>query len=146
MIYLLILEPPDVVLTSSLREDNVAVDQQLITFTCVTRHSGILEWSSPQYIGDGIILQLLSVNCVGTNNSHKLAVATCKDIMYEYGIEVIKAELYLEASVQFPTSTVTCANNGRGSSESIQLQTVGELRHRILLTMYSFKSLSKSAY
>ena len=127
ILFSLILEPPDVVLTTSLREDKVAVDQQSIKFTCATRHSGILEWSSHQYIGDGIILQLLSVNCIGTNKSRKLAVATCKDIIYEYGIEVIKAELYQEASVQFPTSTITCTNNGRGSSSSVQFQTVGEL-------------------
>jgi hypothetical protein len=127
IIIIIYLELADVILTTSLKEDNmVAVAFQPITFTCITRNTGILEWRSPEYIGDGNILQLLSINCVGTNKTsgNNLAIATCREISYDYGVEVIESELYLEALLQFPTSTVTCTNNGRGSSASIQFQTI----------------------
>ena len=121
----------------------VAVALQPITFTCTTRNTGILEWRSQEYIGDGNILQLLSINCVGNNatSGKKLAVATCKEITYDHGVEVIESELYLEALVQFPISTVTCTNNGRGSSASIQFQTIiGKYMYIILFrSSYSAK-------
>ena len=120
------LEPPDVTLTTSLTRNKIAIFEQPITFTCVTRGSGILEWSSPEYIGEEITIQLVSVNCVGTNtsSSNKLAVATCKNVINDYGVEVIESELYIKASELFPMSTVTCINNARGSSDSIQFQAV----------------------
>ena len=117
-------EPPTVALTTSLNEDKTAMPQQPITFICVTRNTGILEWFSPEYIGGGSIIQLLSINCVGTNISSGNAIATCKSVTDDNGVEVIESELYITASELFPRSTVTCINNGRGSSESIQFWTV----------------------
>ncbi len=98
----------------------VAVALQPVTFTCITRNSGILEWSSREYIEDGNIIQLFSINCVGTNtsSSNNLAVATCKEISYDHGVEIIESELYLEALLQFPTSTVTCTSTLMSGSTS----------------------------
>ena len=138
VMYVIHLEPPDVTLTTSLSKDKIAIFEQPITFTCVTRGSGILEWSSPEYIGEeGITIQLVSVNCVGTNtsSSNELAVATCKNVINDYGSEIIESELYIKASELFSMSTVTCINNARGSLDSIQFQAVDGKLHVVSNTI-----------
>ena len=109
-------------------QNNVAKPNQPLVFMCVTRGSGILEWKSNEYIGTGNVLQLLSINCIGRNvsNSNNLAVGTCKSVTFDNGTEVIESELYIVASLRFPVSTITCRNNGVGTSEEISFNTTGK--------------------
>ena len=108
-------------------QGNVAKPNQALVFTCVTRGSGILEWRSAEYIGIGNVLQLLSVNCVGRNFSsgNNLALGTCTNVTDDHGTEVIESELYVIASLLHPVSSVTCTNNGIGTSEEIIFNTTG---------------------
>ena len=109
-------------------QSNIAKPNQPLVFTCVTRGSGILEWKSNEYIGTGSVLQLLSINCVGRNvsSSNNLAVGTCKNVAFDDGTEIIESELYIVASLWFPVSTITCRNNGVGTSEEISFNTTGK--------------------
>ena len=109
-------------------QENIAIPQQPLIFTCVTRGTGILEWRSPEYIGSGNSLQLLSINCVGRNfsSANNLAIGTCTNVSYDGEIEVIESILYVVASLQHPTSIIICGNNGVGTSMHIGFNTTGE--------------------
>ena len=112
-----------VVLNSTLGKERIAYPQQTVVFTCTTRKSSILEWSSDHYIGNsGEILQLLSVNCLTTEVRSTIdsnTFATCLSVTQENGVTVIVSELRITVSAAFTTSTVNCSNNGLGSSDSI---------------------------
>ena len=109
-----------------------AYPQQEVVITCTTRGSSILEWLSDHYIGaDGEKLQLLSVNCLSTEVRSTIdpnTVATCLSVTEENGETVIVSELRIITSAQFATSTVTCANNGLGSSNSTTIRVQGEMK------------------
>ena len=129
-----------IMLSSQILHDQeyVAKPQQLLVFTCVTVQSGILEWRSDEYIGQGIAIQLLSINCIGHNFSsgNNLAIGTCINVTNDGGAEVIVSELYVVASLQHPTATVTCRNNGVGTSMQIRFNTTGEYSVHVYIHVY----------
>ena len=118
-----------VTLSSTLNADRVAVSQQQVVFTCVTRGSPILEWSSEEYIGTGgVELQFPSINCIGVNKTGHTdpnTVATCLSVS-QTGETVIQSQLIIIASVDHPQATVTCSNNGHGTTKSITFTTIGK--------------------
>ena len=114
-------------------QENIAIPQQALIFYCVTRGTGILEWISPEYIGPDTSLQLISINCLGRNvsSANNLAIGTCTNVSYDGTIEVIESMLYVIASLQHPTSTVTCRNNGIGTSIHIEFNTTGKYMYAL---------------
>ena len=117
----------DVVLSSNLHvnEDPIAYNNQEVIFSCVVRDSDILEWNSPEYIGQGgFPLQLLSFNGTETNvssttNSNTYAVRV--NVTTSDGQTVIASDLRIIASTRYPVATVTCSAD---SSRSIMFKTL----------------------
>ena len=106
----------------------LAYPHQVVTFTCTTRGSGILEWRSVEYTGN-ISLQILSLSHAPNSvvsRSNPDTVATRVSTTSENGVSVITSELLIIASTLYPNSTITCGNNGRGSTRNITFQTAGE--------------------
>ena len=116
----------NVTLTSTLNDDLTAYPQQIVIFTCVTIGSGILEWSSNKYIGQGEMWQFTSIRCHGENRTGNdpNTVAICDSATpVDGGQTMIVSQLSIVASVSYPTSTVSCSNNGGGGKMSITFQT-----------------------
>jgi hypothetical protein len=116
-----------VTLSSTLNADRIAVSGQQVTFTCTTRGAPILEWFSEEYIatgGDG--LQFPSINCIGVNKTSRIdpnTVATCLGVS-QTEKTVIQSQLTIIASADHPQATVTCSNNGLGTTKNITFMTI----------------------
>ena len=97
-------------------------------FTCVTRGSTLLEWRSNEHIGiNGDDIQIYSVGSRDNVTSVTIPTtyATRVSVSVEDGVTVIVSQLFITASEQFPTSSVTCRINGQGPIESISFNTTG---------------------
>ena len=109
----------DVVLTSTLHNGKVALNHQRVVFTCTANtSSSIIHWSSNEYIGGGgYRLDLFSGDCVGASQNSSFVPATnatCVSVTHENGINIIVSELHITATLQYPTSSVTCSINSHG--------------------------------
>ena len=112
---------------STLNAEHVAHPQDIITFTCTTRGSPILEWFSEEYIGTGgNRLQILSGSNRNTSSISPDVVATRLNVITENKIIVIVSELKIVASIRYPIATVSCSN-GSPKRSNVTFQTVGEL-------------------
>ena len=116
----------DVVLSSSLDGTSTAYPQQVINFTCVTRGSPVLAWSSDDYIGDGVFLEFSSVVPVGTTlravNSDTVAVLV--DVSMESGVTVLESTLQITVSSQFSSSSVACLSPLGGISSTTSFRVI----------------------
>ena len=113
-------------LDSTLNAGQVAYPQDVITFTCMTRESQILEWFSEEYIGTGRDrLQILSESNRNTSSITPDVIATRISVTTENGIVVIVSELRIVASIEYPNATVSCGN-GSPKKVNVTFQTVGE--------------------
>ena len=106
-------------LTHNLVGGNRAYDGQVVTFLCViTGVDTVLNWISDDYIGTGgDVLQLASADPVGqtaSNPRNPTTVATLVSTSRSGGVTTTVSELQLTASSQFPTSNVSCRDNGQG--------------------------------
>ena len=114
----------DVSLTSNLNEGNIAYDTQTVTFRCTIRGS-VLTWSSEEYVGfGGYTLQFASVHSAGrTNTSVRVPTTTATLISTtENGETVLVSQLRIIATVQHPTSSVTCRVYDRGAENTISFR------------------------
>ena len=104
-------------LTSNLTSENVAYDEQVIAFRCITRGT-ILVWRSDDYIGsvaDGRDLRLTFVDPDGHTERSPLVVSTVArviSITEDIDGTLIDSELVITASLSTRNSSVTCTNNG----------------------------------
>ena len=115
----------NVTLTSTLNRKKIAYPGQNIIFTCVTLHSGILQWSNNEYIGTGESrLELFSSGSTDRENSriNQHTYARRLNTTSDNEPRVIVSELHVTASLQHQIATITCANNGHGQYESITFQ------------------------
>ena len=112
----------DVVLTSTLAVGNdghTAPPGEEIVFTCTTRYSNLLQWSSDEYIGsDGYNIQVFN-GTLGTDVRRGSANATLVLATIENGVLVLVSELRIRTSALHPTASIQCNNNGHGSSRTI---------------------------
>ena len=119
----------DVRLDSTLNGARIAYEGQRIIFTCVTRNSLILRWSSREYIGSGDSrLELFSSGSevYVTNNVDTNTFARRITTYNDSGVPIIESELHIIASLQHPTATIICDNNGHGVNKNVTFQTIGE--------------------
>jgi hypothetical protein len=115
-------------LTHNLAGDH-AYNQQVVTFWCVIIGlDTILTWRSEHYIGTGgDVLQLASALPPGrtaSNSRNPTTVATLISTTRSGGVTTTVSELQLTASSQFPTSSVSCANNGDEPVNTTVFQTL----------------------
>ena len=115
----------NVTLTSTLTDGLVAYGEQEIVFTCTTRGSSILQWSSNEYISrDGNNIQVYN-GTLGSDVQRGSAHATLVRASFESGVLVLVSELRIRVSTLHPTATVECNNNGHGSSRTITFNSIG---------------------
>ena len=117
----------NVTLTSTLTDGLVAYGGEEIVFTCTTRYSNLLQWSSNEYIGsDGYNIQVFN-GTLGTDVRRGSAHATLVRAAFENGVLVLVSELRIRASTMHPTASIQCDNNGRGSSQTIRFNSIGTI-------------------
>ena len=94
-------------------------------FTCVTRGSSILAWSSDEFIGDDVQLEFTSLDAPGSTIHSGATFATLISITIENEV-VLKSTLQITASSQFPTSSVACRHIDSGRINSTTFSVAGE--------------------
>ena len=114
-----------------LNGSTVACPGELVHFVC-HGNSTQLHWSSLQYIGpSGVRIEFSgALDSIGTTRRAENAVATLVDIN---GDNVIRSELVITASLDFPNASIECGD-GNQSVTSV-LQVFGMLS--ILIFIYS---------
>ena len=117
-------------LNSTLIGGNLSYPQQKVVFTCVTWNTTILEWRSNDYIGEGS--HDIQISSAGDNNVTRSLLnpdtyATRVSVSVEDGVAVIVSQLFITATEQFPTSSVTCRINGQGPRQIISFNILGIL-------------------
>ena len=124
--------PMVVSLTSTLNGRSMAYNGQEITFTCITRGSLIISWSSDDYIGRGLQLEFISVDQTqssiqSTVNSN--TIATLVNVHVENGIVILESTLRIIVSSQFSSSSINCHHIGSGRMNSSTIQVSGEQKY-----------------
>lgn len=118
----------EVSLNSTLIRGQYALPQRQVVFTCKVKNSTILEWLSDEHIGkggDSIPIYSVGSRDNVTSGGNPNTYATRASVTVENGITVTVSQLFIIATEQFPTSTVTCRINGNGPSRSITFNTTG---------------------
>ena len=117
-------------LTSNLTDGNIAYNDQVIVFRCITR-GAILIWQSDDYIGpiaDGRDLRLSFVDQPGHTERSQLVdgtVARVINIVDDMDGTLIESELVIRASLSMQSSSVTCTNNGLGRMNTTYFRKLG---------------------
>lgn len=124
--------PVAISLTNTLNERSTAYNGQEITFTCTTRDSQILSWSSDDYIGRGIQLEFIAVDRTSSSiqstvNSN--TTATLVSVNDDNGIVILESTLRIIASSRFPSSSINCHHIGSGQTNSSTIQVTGEQKY-----------------
>ena len=119
---------PPLELTST-SNGNPVYREQVVTFTCVTRGSPTLAWSSDDYIGEGALVELLSIDTQGTArastyNNNTIATLTCNN--GDDQTFVLESTLHILVLPVHSTSTVSCHNVGQNLREDIMFRVFGK--------------------
>ena len=131
-------------LTSTLHEGSRACPGEEVIFTCTVRGPSSLSviavaWSSAEYIGQGVSLQLSTANMIGAvealtdMDGNITATATVINISNVNGELVMESTLRITA---IEASVVTCSGTS-GSPASIGFSISGACIH-IIINNYSF--------
>ena len=114
--------------STGLIRGHLALPQQRVVFTCVTRDTDILVWQSA-YIGANgqDILQIYGTGSRDnvTSNINPTTYATRVSVTEENGVTVIVSQLFVTTSEHIPTSSVTCRINHDGPRQTISFNTTG---------------------
>ena len=124
----------EVTFNSTLIRGHLALPGQRVVFTCVIRDSTLLEWRSNEHIGiNGDDIQIYSVGSRDNVTSVTIPTtyATRVSVTVEDGITVIVSQLFITASEQFPTSSVTCRINHDGPRQTISFITTGMATYNV---------------
>ena len=120
---------------------------EIITFTCETRGSGVLVWTSNDYIGRGSQLEFTEFNdldVIRTSSINSYTVATFVINTNIDGRIVLVSQLNINVSASFPNPSVTCVHVRDGLQDTISFQMLGTHVHThtyisILITLYRRK-------
>lgn len=118
-----------VFLNSTLSTRLIAYPGQEVVFTCETRNSLLLTWTSEDYIGSGgDRLETLFIDSPGIKKSNSRNPSTFATLIMaskdSSGVRVIVSELHIIASSQFPVSSVTCRGSSSALNKTITFKTV----------------------
>ena len=110
----------NVTLNSTLTGAHTALPEQEVVFTCITRHSDVLQWSSNEYISsEGRSIQIYHNSTLWKGVSGGNACAMLVSTTIENGVIVMVSELRITVSTQYPTATVQCDDNDHRSKQNI---------------------------
>ena len=102
---------------------------EIVIFTCETRGSTILAWTSDEYIEPGgTRLELATFNDVGdirTSPVNSNTVATLIDETNENGVDILVSTLRIKAVSEFLDSSVTCIHVDGGTMNTTRVQVLG---------------------
>ena len=131
----------EVTLNTPLNIGDVRHGDRLV-FTCTTRGSNLLSWTSDDYIGhNGGTLTLATVNSVRSPNSY--TNATLFENRFDNGVQVLISQLQIIVQPNFFSSSVTCRNAITGEEQTANFTPIG-MYTRDMQNM-SGASLSESA-
>lgn len=106
----------------------VVYDGEIVNFTCVTRNSSIIAWSSDDYIGtQGTRLELIAAESLGTTKiaSTGLANATLISVNESTPERILVSMLRIRITSRYQSSSVTCHSVGTGGSDTIKFYMAG---------------------
>ena len=118
--------------------DDAVYHEQVVIFTCITRGSPTLAWSSNDYIGSGLLVEFLSINDQGETRSYNngtIATLTYKRV--DGSVFVLESTLRIQASRMYPTSTVSCHNVGQDSRDDITFHVLGKKIFLVTFSLFS---------
>ena len=106
-----------------------AYDSENVIFTCVTRDSNSIAWSSDDYIGSGgLRLEFASVEREGTTrNANSIASAQLVSVSRTDGIVLLVSQLQISVQSTFQISSVTCHNIGKDTINITSFRMAGKL-------------------
>ena len=131
------VSPPDVILTSNLYQGATAYEAQMVTFRCTIRgiHEISLSWSSLNYIG-AYILEFYPFdrpqNRTSPVNPTTIATLIRANTDSGTGVTEVVSELHIEASLQYPSSIISCQNGWDRTRRSITFSKPEKLNNIIL--------------
>ena len=102
---------------------------ETVTFTCVTRGSNGIAWSSDEYIGSGgVRLEFIPIDMEGATQPVGQTVATLVRVSYEDGEIILVTQLQISVESTFQTTSITCHSLGNDAVNTISFLTAGTKR------------------
>ena len=132
-------------LTSTLHEGNRTCQGEEVIFTCTVRGPSslsflILGWSSIEYIGQGVLLQLSTANVIGAVEARTDMDGNITATATVINNTNVNGELILVTTLRITAveaSTVTCRDPNRGPA-SIEFTVLGTyIQFSIIIIVYS---------
>ena len=99
-----------------------------VTFTCETRGSPVIAWSSDEYIGSNVQFEFFIVESVGTTHTSPAnpnTVVTLINVTTENGVAILVSQLHIIVLSGFLTSSVTCIHLSLGQTNTIVFHVLG---------------------
>ena len=112
-------------------------------------NSSTLEWLSDEYIGRGTNIK---INSTGprdnvTSIGNPTTYATLVSVINENGITVTVSQLFITASEEFPTASVTCQLDGHSARSTISFNTTkGKLWLKLKVHTYPVSNIIYRTY
>ena len=94
-------------------------------FTCVTRGSSIIAWTSDEYFGVGRQLEFSTADHIGETQKMFGAVATLVNISDDGGVTVLKSRLEFSATAASTNPSVTCVHGADDMRSTSEFQVLG---------------------
>ena len=121
---------------------------QVVIFTCETRGSPILAWTSEEYIEQGgTQLEFATFNAVNFTRVSPVnpnTIATLIENRNESGVRVLVSTLHIRTLSGFLDSSVTCMHIGDGTTNTSRVQVVGMTWGKLFLEYYALSVESRS--
>ena len=99
---------------------------ETVTFTCMTRGSNIIAWSSDEYTGlDGNRLEFIPVDVEGATQRVGQTVATLINVSRVEGEVILVSQLQISVLFMFQVSSITCHGLDNDAVNTISFLTAG---------------------
>ena len=115
-------------LTSTLENGQFACRGSRVTFTCVTRRSGGIAWTSDTYIGpNGAQLVFeTDFSSPGDTRTSESTVATLIREQEDQGETVLESTLSINPLPNPQIASVTCIHTASGQRDNVTFQVIGK--------------------
>ena len=115
-------------ISSSLPDRQVSCPGEEIIFTCVTRGSAVISWTSDEYIGRGDSLTFSTLDNLGETHTSTInpdVVATFVSDNNDGGTRVLESQLHIITSLLFPNPSVTCVHSSDSTRHTVSFHVPG---------------------
>lgn len=105
---------------------NFAYANETVTFTCVTRGSSSMVWTSIDYIStNGGRIEYASIDSEGTSYHAGQTLTTLVSNSRVNGLVVLESQLQIVVQSNYQVSSVTCHNIGHNTENTTSFETAG---------------------